>query len=111
MTVSQVDPLPGAVIPFPVDDRHGNDATRACGLHESGVEARLARLERQSLRIETLLHGIEHHVRHLQAHATELNGRVANRPTTWMMVATMLGGQLALACILVAALLLLVAPD
>lgn len=111
MTASKGDQLPGAEIPFSADDRHGNRSVRGCVLHDPGMEARLARLERQTVRMEALLHGIEHHLRRVQTDTTELNGRLASRPTTWMMVATMLCGQLALAGIVVAALLLLVAPD
>lgn len=106
MTSPKGESLPGAVIPFPKDDRNGNDGVPRCLLQDPDMAARLSRLENQCFRIEALVRGIDHHLHRLQADTTALSGRVANQPTTWTMVATLVGGQLAFAAVLVAALLL-----
>lgn len=111
MPASNGNQLPRAVIAFPTEDSQADDLAPDDGLHVPGMEVRLARLENQSARIEALVRGIDDHLRRLQAETVELKGRLASRPTTWVMVATMLAGQLALAGILIAALLLLFTPD
>ena len=101
------------------------------GPHDPGMDARVTRLEEQYGRIETLLRAIddrvgriedrvgriEDHVgriedrvgrlddrlRHIEIDVAELKGRIVNLPTTWAMITTMIGGQIALAGILLAA--------
>lgn len=94
------------------------------GPHDPGMDARVTRLEEQYGRIETLLRAIddragriedrvgriEDHVerlddriRRIEIDVAELKGRIVNLPTTWAMITTMIGGQIALAGILLAA--------
>lgn len=80
------------------------------GPHDPGMDARVTRLEDQYGRIETLLRAIDDRVgrlddrvRHIEIEVAELKGRIVNLPTTWAMITTMIGGQIALAGILVAA--------
>ncbi len=68
------------------------------------MEARVAKFEDQFARIGTLLRSVDDHVRKLQIDAAETKGRIANLPTTWAMVTAVIGGQVALAGILIAAL-------
>ena len=111
MPASKGNPLPRAVIPFLTDARQDDDLAHDDSLHVPGMEVRLARLENQSARIEALVRGIDDHLRQLRAETVELKGRLASRPTTWVMLATMIGGQLALAGILIATLLLMFPSD
>lgn len=94
------------------------------GPHDPGMDARVTRLEDQYGRIETLLRAIDDRmgriddrvgriedrveqlgdrVRHIEIDVAELKGRIVNLPTTWAMITTMIGGQIALAGILLAA--------
>jgi hypothetical protein len=66
------------------------------------MDARMARLEEQFSRIETLLRGVDDRLRNVETDIAELKGRVANLPSTWAMVTTMLGGQITLAGFLIA---------
>ncbi len=68
------------------------------------METRLARLEDQFTRIEGLLRSIDDRVRKMEIDAGELKGRLASLPGTWAMIATVIGGQVALAGLLFAAL-------
>lgn len=72
--------------------------------HDPDMEVRVARLEDQFNRIEALLKGIDDRARRLEIDAGELKGRLAHLPTTWAMVTTVVGGQVALAGILFAAM-------
>lgn len=72
--------------------------------HDPGMEARLTRLEDQFTRIEDLLRGIDDRVRKIEVDAGELKGRLGGLPSTWAMIATVIGGQVALAGLLFGAL-------
>ncbi len=89
------------VIRFPGSaQRNVGVALGGSGPHDPGMEARMTRLEDQFTRIETLLKSIDDRVRKLEIDAAELKGRFAHLPTTWAMVTTVVGGQVALAGIL-----------
>lgn len=75
------------------------------------MEAPVATPEDQVARLETLLRGVDDDLRALRAETAALKARVAALPATWVMLVIMLGGQLALAGILVAASLLLFTAD
>ncbi len=66
------------------------------------MDARMTRLEEQYSRIEALLRGVDDRLRKVETDIAELKGRVANLPSTWAMVTTMLGGQITLAGFLIA---------
>jgi uncharacterized coiled-coil protein SlyX len=66
------------------------------------MDARMTRLEEQYSRIETLLRGLDDRLRKVESDIAELRGRVANLPSTWAMITTMLGGQVTLAGFLIA---------
>ena len=68
------------------------------------MNARVTRLEDQFSRIEALLRSIDDRVRKLEIDAGELKGRISSLPGTWAMIATVLGGQVALAGLLFTAL-------
>jgi len=88
------------------------------GAHDPSMEMRLQRLEETFPRIEALMRSIDDRlrrvetavdrVRNVQIELAELKGRVANLPSTWAMVTTILGGQVAFAAVLVAILRLAV---
>ncbi len=95
--------VPGAA-PAPVAGGGG-------GPHDPGMEQRVIRLEEQFVRIEALLLRIDDRVnrlderlRHLEIEVAGLQGVITNLPSTWAMLTMMLGGQIALAGILVGAL-------
>jgi len=79
-------------------------ATGGGGPHAPGMEARVVRLEDQFARIEALLHGIDDRAHAIELGAAELKGRLASMPGTWAMIATVVGGQVALAGLLFGAL-------
>ena len=84
---------------------HGNFVdSSGGGPHDPGMDARVSRLEDQYTRIETLLRSIDDRVRRLEIDAGELKGRMASLPGTWAMITTVVGGQVALAGLLFAAL-------
>ena len=68
------------------------------------MEIRMARAEDQFGRIETLLKGIDDRVRTVGLELHESKGCMSDLPTTWAMVATVIGGQIALAGLLFTAL-------
>lgn len=72
--------------------------------HGSDMEARVAKLEDQFGRIEALLHGIDDRVRSIEINAAEMKGRLSSLPGTWAVITTVIGGQVALAGLLFAAL-------
>ncbi len=74
------------------------------GPHDPSMEARVVRLEDQFARIEALLHGIDDRAHAIEIGAAELKGRLASMPGTWAMIATVVGGQVALAGLLFGAL-------
>lgn len=74
------------------------------------MEIRMARLEDQFSRIETLLKGIDERVRAVELELRESKGRMSNLPTTWAMIVTVIGGQAALATLLFSALKLGLKP-
>jgi hypothetical protein len=57
----------------------------------------LARIERRMASIDELMRKVEITV-------AEMNGRMTNLPSTWAMITTMLGGQIAFAGTIVAVL-------
>jgi hypothetical protein len=81
-----------------------NVASGGGGPHDPLMEARMVRLEDQFTRIEALLRGIDDRVRGIEVGAGELKGRLASLPGTWAMIATVIGGQVALAGLLFGAL-------
>ena len=75
------------------------------------MEARITRLEDQFGRIEQLLNGLNERlqrlddgVRAVEVSNAELKGRVGQLPSTWVMITTILGGQIALAGVVAAIL-------
>lgn len=63
------------------------------GPYDPGMELRVARLEDQFTRIETLLKGIDERTRAVELELREAKGRMSNLPTTWAMVTTVVAGQ------------------
>lgn len=92
------------MVDFPGQPQQGGVAPGGSGPHDPGMEARVTRLEDQFTRIEALLKSIDERVRKLEIDAGELKGRIAGLPSTWAMIATVLGSQVALAGLLFAAL-------
>jgi hypothetical protein len=74
------------------------------GAHDPTVEMRLQRLEDTFPRIEALMKSIDERLRKVEIELAELRGRIANLPTTWAMISTMLVGQITLAGFLLAIL-------
>ena len=72
--------------------------------HDPGVEIRVARLEDQFTRIEALLRSIDDRMRLVEINAGEMKGRLGSLPGTSAMIATVIGGQVALAGLLFGAL-------
>lgn len=68
------------------------------------MEVRVARLEDQFGRIETLLRVIDDRLRKFEVDAGEMKGRLSGLPSTWAMVTTVIGAQVALAGLFLAAL-------
>ena len=68
------------------------------------MDVRVARLEDQFSRIESLLKAIDDRVRSVELEMREMKGRQSSLPTTWSMIVTVIGGQVALAGLLFAAL-------
>lgn len=96
---------PGRVVAFPQGAQTGAGvASGGDGPHGPDMEARMARLEDQFSRIETLLRSIDDRVHKLEIDGSELKGRLATLPATWAMIATVIGGQMALATLLFGAL-------
>jgi chromosome condensin MukBEF ATPase and DNA-binding subunit MukB len=62
----------------------------------------MTRLEEQYTRIEALMRSVDDRLRKVETDIAELKGRVANLPSTWAMITTMLGGQVTLAGFLIA---------
>jgi chromosome condensin MukBEF ATPase and DNA-binding subunit MukB len=58
---------------------------------------RLQRLEEALPRIEALLRAVDDRLRKVEIDLAEIRGRIANLPSTWAMITTMLGGQVAFA--------------
>jgi hypothetical protein len=89
-------------------------ATGGGGPHDPGMEMRLQRLEETLPRIEALLRSLDdrlrrveievERVRNVQIDLAELKGRITNLPSTWAMVTTILGGQVAFAAVFLALL-------
>jgi hypothetical protein len=82
------------------------------GPHDPGMETRLTAVEtdvrdiKSALqRIESLLGKVDDRLRNLESESlpamaidlAELKGRIQNLPSTWSMIATVIGGQIALA--------------
>ena len=68
--------------------------------HDPDMEARVAILEAQFKRIEALLGTIDGRLQNLAVEVAETKGRIANMPSTWAMIGTVIGGQVALAGLL-----------
>ena len=96
--------IPGRVVAFPQAPQAPGVASGGDGPHGPDMEARMARLEDQFARIETLLRRIDDRVQKLEVEGGELKGRLAALPTTWAMIVTVIGGQMALASLLFGAL-------
>ncbi len=67
------------------------------------LEARVAVLEEIVRRIDAKLDRIEGRLDTLSAEVAELRGIVRNLPSTWAMITAIIGGQVALAAMLMAA--------
>jgi septal ring factor EnvC (AmiA/AmiB activator) len=65
---------------------------------------RLQRLEDTLPRIETLLASVDDRLRKAEIDLAEIKGRIAHLPSTWAMITTMLGGQVAFAAAILAIL-------
>ena len=72
------------------------------GAHDPSMAMRLQRLEEFLPRIEALMKSVDDHVRRVEIEVAEMKGRVASLPSTWAMVTTILGGQVAFAAVLAA---------
>ena len=57
----------------------------------------MQRLEATLARIEALLKGVNDRLRKVEIELAEVKERVTNLPSTWAMITTMPGGQIALA--------------
>jgi hypothetical protein len=68
------------------------------------MEMRVQRLEDTLHRIEELLASLDNRLRKVEITVAEMNGRMTNLPSTWAMITTMLGGQIAFAGTIVAIL-------
>ncbi len=102
-----IDEQGGKVRPFPVRPEAAARmavASGGGGPHDPDMDARVTRLEDQFSRIEALLKGLDDRVRHVERDTAETKGRLANLPTTWAMIATVIGGQVALGGLILAAL-------
>ncbi len=67
------------------------------------LDDRVGRIEDRVGRIDDRVEQLGDRVRHIEIDVAELKGRIVNLPTTWAMITTMIGGQIALAGILLAA--------
>lgn len=95
----------GQVVPLRARTEQGGAIASGGGPpHDSDMEARVTRLEDQFARIEALLKSIDERVRKMEIDAGELKGRLTAMPSTWAMIATVIGGQVALAGLLLGAL-------
>jgi hypothetical protein len=72
--------------------------------HDPGMEMRVQRPEDTLHRIEGLLASLDERLRKVEITVAEMNGRMTNLPSTWAMITTMLGGQIAFAGTIVAIL-------
>ena len=102
MSGGQVRPL----YPAPA----GSVASSGGGPYDPKMEIRMVRLEDQFSRIEILLKGIDDRVRAVELELRESKGRMSNLPTTWAMIATVVGGQVGLVALLFTALKLGLKP-
>ena len=75
-------------------------ATGGDGPHDPSMEARVARLEED-------VRGMRADISATRSDTSYIRGRLESLPTTWQMVATVLGGNVALASLLFAAVKLL----
>ena len=120
----------GKIVPFPFKP-HGGLAGGGDGPHDPDMETRLRRLEDSIPRIEALMTRMDDRLRVMETDigemkgrtaplltlgdkvdklaidVAEVKGRVTHLPSTWAMITTMLGGQIALAGLLAAILRLL----
>jgi phage shock protein A len=65
---------------------------------------RVQRLEDTCQRIEALLTRMDDRLRKVEIDVAEMRGRIAQLPSTWAMITTMLGGQVAFAAAILAIL-------
>ena len=71
-----------------------------------GVDDRLRKIEVDGAEIKgrlSSLSNVDERLRRIEAEASEIKGRLSNLPTTWAMIATVIGGQVALAGLLLGA--------
>ena len=66
------------------------------------MEMRLQRLEETYSRIEALMTSLDDRMRHVEIEVAELKGRITNLPSTWAMITTVLGSQIAFAAVFIA---------
>nr|WP_294546180.1 hypothetical protein [uncultured Rhodopila sp.] len=64
----------------------------------------MQRLEDTCQRIEALLMRMDDRLRKVEIDVAEMRGRIAQLPSTWAMITTMLGGQVAFAAAILAIL-------
>nr|WP_294524693.1 hypothetical protein [uncultured Rhodopila sp.] len=64
----------------------------------------IKRLEDTCQRIEALLTRMDDRLRKVEIDVAEMRGRIAQLPSTWAMITTMLGGQVAFAAAILAIL-------
>jgi hypothetical protein len=61
------------------------------------MEMLFERLEDTLRRIEERMTSLDDQLRRVEIAVAEMNGRMTNLPSTWAMITTMLGGQIAFA--------------
>lgn len=77
-------------------------SSAAGGPHDPDMATRVQRLEDTLPRIQALLQGLDERLRRGEVDLAEMKGRIANLPSTWAMITTMLGGQVAFAAAILA---------
>ena len=80
---------------FPGLGTDNNLAGGGGGPHDPTMEMRLLRLEDTLPRIEALMRSVDDRLRKVEVDLAEMKGRVTHLPSTWAMVTTILGGQIA----------------
>lgn len=83
------------IFPFPSAGTDNNLTGGGGGPHDPTMEMRLLRLEDTFPRIEALMKSVDDRLRKVEIDLGEMKGRVTRLPSTWAMVTTLLGGQIA----------------
>ena len=102
--MSDSRPPKATVYPFPVANAGGSLAGGPGGPHDPTMETRLRRLEDMFARVEALMTSVDERLRKVEIEVAEVRGRLTHLPSTWAMITTMLGGQVALAAAILAIL-------